>query len=140
MSTPAALAAKKMFATSTKTATFLLTMTPWKSYGARPARSRCSAEPWSYAARGASHRGHGSLVSRTGRGEPLRRPAADRRRIVRAGCLHQGAALVAGRADDLLEEGVRHSVGVMVGIDDQKVDGADVSTCTDGWSKSQDGP
>ena len=35
-----------------------------------------------------------------------------------------GAALVAGRADGLLEEGIRDPVGVVVGVDDQEVDRA----------------
>src|SRR5688500_4140455 len=126
MSTPAAFAAKKMFATSTKTATFLLTndsLVRCMALGRRVRAARRSVELG--AARRDSHRGHGSLDARTGERKSLRRPAAQGRRIVRAYCLHEGAAFVARRADEVLEEGVRHAVRIMVGVDDQKIDRAD---------------
>src|SRR5687768_8001006 len=142
MSTPAAFAAKKMFATSTKTATFLLTNDSLGSdvWGSAGAIALLGGALVSDAARRASHRGHGSLDTWTGQRKSLRCPAAEGRRIFRADCLHEGAALVARRADEVLEEGVRHAVRIMVGVDDQEVDRADETTSPDRGSKGQNGP
>ena len=67
-------------------------------------------------------------------------PAGPLRWIARKGGFDDAAALVARRADELLEERVRHSVGVMVGVDDQEIDRADEATGADRGSKGQDGP
>ena len=80
------------------------------------------------------------MDARTGRGEPHGRPATKGRRIVRASCLHDGAALVAGRAESLFEKGLRDPVGVMVGVDDQEIDGADETARSNGRTQGQDGP
>ena len=75
----------------------------------------------------------------TRRGEPQRCPAAQSRWIVRAGRLDLRATLVPGGADDLLEEGIGHSLGIVVWIDDQKVDGPDEATGPHRRPERQDG-
>ena len=92
------------------------------------------------AARSATHRGHRSLETRTGEGKALRRPAVECRRVVWGDGFHEGAAFVARRADEVLEEGVRHAVRIMVGVDDQEIDRADEPTSADRGPKGQDGP
>ena len=67
-------------------------------------------------------------------------PSGQGRRVVRAGCLDDGAALVAGRADGLLEEGAGDPVGVVVGIDDQEVDGPDEAAGAHRRAEGEDGP
>ena len=92
------------------------------------------------AARSASHRGHGSLEARTSEGKALRRPAVECRRVVRADGFHESAALVARRSDEVLQERIRHSVRVMVGVDDQEIDRADEAPGADRGSEGQNGP
>src|SRR5690349_17499369 len=107
-----------MFATSTKTATFLPTVTPWSLVWLVRARRRARAARLplvSDAPRGRTHRGDGSLDPRTGRGEPQRCPAAEDRWIVRSGRVDLGATLVPGRSDDFLEQCSGHPVGIVVG-------------------------
>ena len=70
---------------------------------------------------------------------PMASQRRERRVVLRAGRLDERAALVAGRADDLLDESVRHPVGVVVGIDDQEVDGPDEATRADRRSEREDG-
>src|SRR5262245_28134833 len=129
-----------MFATSTKTATFLPTVTPWSLMDGRCRRVSLLGCPLCLdAPRGGPHRDDGSLDPRTGWGEPQRRPAAEGRRIVRAGRFDLGATLVPGRSDDFLEERSGHPVGIVARIDDQEVDRAHEAAGPDRRTEGQDG-
>ena len=59
--------------------------------------------------------------------EPESFQARPLHRIVRLDRLDDGAALVAGRSKQLLDEGFGDAIGVVAGIDDQEVDGPDDS-------------
>jgi hypothetical protein len=65
-------------------------------------------------------------------------PAGPRRWIVREGCFDDAAALVAGRADELLEERVRDSVHIVTLIHDEEVHGPDVASSPDRRPKRED--
>ena len=52
--------------------------------------------------------------------------------------LDDGTALVAGRSEELLEERLGDSVGVVLRVDDQEVDGADVAAGSDGRPEGED--
>ena len=56
------------------------------------------------------------------------------------GLLPRGCSPCCSPSGRVLEERVGHSVGVMVGVDDQEIDRADETTCADRGSKGQDGP
>src|SRR6266550_2650129 len=127
-----------MFATSTKTATFLLTLTPWIQGFARPARSRSSAGRSCCPTRGGTRRDDGSLDTRTGFSEAHPLPAGKGCRVVRPLGLDHATALVAGRSKQLLEECLGDAVGIVFGIDDQEVDRADVPPGPDGRSERED--
>ena len=76
-------------------------------------------------------------------GRPGRSPSpssGERRGSSGAGRLDDGAALVAGRADDLFDESFGHPIGVVVGIDDQEIDGPDEAAGADRRSEREDGP
>src|SRR5262245_45726759 len=125
-----------MFATSTKTATFLPNWVLSYSFGAtvpigtapglagppRAGPGRCER---------ASHERTGILESDGIQPGPLGR-------IVRASRFDRCAALVGGRSDDLLEEGFRHPVRIGVGGDDEEIDDADVTAGGDGRADRKD--
>src|SRR3954468_21076257 len=98
-----------MFATSTKTATFLLTTTP-RIGRARPPRPNRLLAPSARrsGAEGARH-------VRLGVDEPEPRPPRACIGIVRADGLDDRATLVLRRPQDLLEQGGGHAVRVVVG-------------------------
>ena len=60
------------------------------------------------------------------------------RRVVRLFGLDDGTALVAGRAEQLLEERRGDPVGVVSRVGDQEVDGPDVAAGPDGRSECED--
>ena len=60
------------------------------------------------------------------------------RRVVREVCLDDAAALVACRAEELLQQRVGHAIRVMVGIDHDQVHGADEATGPDGGPEGED--
>ena len=112
-----------MFATSTKTATFLPTVTPWVQLAARPARTRSTAA--TFIRRDARQRLPRSRFvvvavrrrrspSSGGGSDPRDRRAASPRRRYSPCCWPIGAA--PRRAASVI------TVGVVVGIDDQEVD------------------
>src|SRR5512135_1107699 len=99
-----------MFATSTKTATFLDTGSPIP--GGAPARSPGGApRSTGPAAAGSSRRQRASQV-RAEVGESALLPPGPLGGIVRAGRLDRRAALVGGRSEGLREEHLRHRVRI----------------------------
>ena len=64
-------------------------------------------------------------------------PAGPLRRVVREGCLDHGAALVARRPEDLLQERIDEAISVVIGIDHDEVDGPDEATGAHGWPESE---
>src|SRR5204863_7038586 len=113
-----------MFATSTKTATFLPTGTPSGSdRSVLCARDRAFLCP---SCRGAN-RGDGALHHRPGRREPEALPAGALLRITRLLGLDDRAALVVGRTKDLLEEAGGEAIGIMLRVHHQQVHRADVA-------------
>src|SRR6266516_4026462 len=110
-----------MFATSTKTATFLLTCTP----------IRCgAASGWARRLPRSSRHGHGAdgaSDARTLIFESEAFPAGPLRRVVRLRRLDRRAALVRGRSKGLLDERLGHVIGIGRRIDDQQVDRPDVA-------------
>src|SRR3954465_739145 len=93
-----------MFATSTKTATFLPTCTPCRI--SRRARARCrpgAGDP-SRAPRGGPYRRDGSPQEGGREAETLARPAGHAGGIIGRGGLGGRAALVACRADQILRD------------------------------------
>jgi hypothetical protein len=59
-------------------------------------------------------------------------------RVVGQGCLHDAAALVARRSKHLLEERIGDAIRIVIGIDDDEVDGADEAAGTNRGSKRED--
>ena len=59
------------------------------------------------------------------------------RRVVREGRLDDGAALVACRPEELLQQRVGDAIRVMVGIDHDEVHGADEATGPDGRTEGE---
>src|SRR5262245_19146262 len=103
-----------MFATSTKTATFLLTGTPmWCGAAAggvrrRPRSSRPGLRP------------HGASDARALILESETLPAGPFRGFVRLHGLDRGAALVRGRSERFLDERFGDVVGIGGRVDDQE--------------------
>src|SRR5215203_830213 len=115
-----------MFATSTKTATFLPTVTPiWCEPGPlTPAGALCATGC-------GAGRGNGAPERDSGRGEPGALEAGEVRGIGGLRRLDRGATLVARGAQQLLQEGFRHAICVMVRSDDKEVDRAHVAAGRD---------
>jgi hypothetical protein len=65
-------------------------------------------------------------------------PALSRLGIFRGGRLDDGAALVARRPEDLLDEGVHDPIDVMVGVDHEQIDRADVPAGPDRRPQRED--
>lgn len=91
-------------------------------------------------AHGGPDRNHAPFRSRTSFDETVTLPAGPLRRVVCEGRLDDAATLVLGRPDDLLEKRVGHAIGIMPGIDDQEVHGADEAAGTNRRPQGQDGP
>lgn len=87
---------------------------------------------------GGPDRSHLALSPRTGDDEAVTFQAGPLRRVVRKVCLDDAAALVACRAEKLLEQRVGHAIRVMVGIDHDQVHGSDVATGPDRGPESED--
>src|SRR5687768_6070948 len=110
-----------MFATSTKTATFLPTLSPIsrapapesgaRSNGTAPAPGGVDGPP--------EHR----LVVL----EPLALPALLLCRVVRLRRLDRRTSLVCRRSEAFLDEACAHGVGFARRVDDEQVDGSDVA-------------
>src|SRR5215208_5718312 len=110
-----------MFATSTKTATFLPTLSPI-SLGAGAAARR--APGWSAPApRGID----GPPESRLTVHESLALPALVLCRVVRRRRLDRCASLVGRGAKALFDEAVAHGIRFARRVDDEEVDGSDVA-------------
>ena len=90
------------------------------------------------AARDGSRRGHGSLNAGFGCAEAKGFPARRLRGIVRARRFDDSAPLVAGRSNDLLEEGCGDAVDVVFPVDNQEVHRTDETAGTDGRPKGED--
>src|SRR3954449_6647245 len=93
-----------MFATSTKTATFLPTCTPCRISPRARARCRPGAGDPSRAPRGGPYRRDGSPQEGAGEAETLTLPAGEVGGIIGRGGLHGRGALVACRADQILQD------------------------------------
>src|SRR2546426_4291601 len=130
-----------MFATSTNTATFLLTMTPW-SVGRRPAGA-CSQHGWRSmvlaSARGGPLHGDGAIHERTRFLEPAALPAGPLRGVRQPARLDDGAGLVPGRSEDVFEKSVGHPVFVVSRIHHQEVHRSHEAAGSDGWPKREHG-
>src|SRR4051812_8667006 len=126
-----------MFATSTKTATFLLTMTPWVM-GSPGRRDGAARRGCSLGATGGSCRRHDSVDVRTGFAETHPLPAGIGLSVVRPFGFDDGAALVAGRPDQFLQQRLGDPVDVVLRVDDQEVDVADVAAGSNGWPERED--
>src|SRR5258708_32509621 len=110
-----------MFATSTKTATFLPTLSPSSpalspSFGAR----LCCSAP---APCGVDDSPEDRLLVH----EPLALPARVFCRVVRLRRLDRRTSLVGRRSEALLDEAVAHGVRFAHRVDDEQVDGSDVA-------------
>src|SRR5829696_81443 len=110
-----------MFATSTKTATFLPTLSPisWASapsFGARPVLS--APAPGGI---------HDAPENRLSVDESLALPARVLCRIVRLRRLDRRTSLVGRRSEAFLDEAVAHGVRFARRVDDEQVDGSDVA-------------
>src|SRR5215208_2295633 len=110
-----------MFATSTKTATFLPTLSPisWASapsFGARPVLS--APAPGGI---------HDAPKNRLSVDESLALPARVLCRIVRLRRLDRRTSLVGRRSEAFLDEAVAHGVRFARRVDDEQVDGSDVA-------------
>src|SRR5579859_3043231 len=126
-----------MFATSTKTATFLPTLTPiWCWTQCRRADAAWLARSTDATAGSGGH--DGPLDGRSRFDESLVLPTGAYGGVLRLRRLHDGAALVLGRAEDLLEEGRRQPVRIVVGVEDEEVDRADVTAGPDRWTEGED--
>src|SRR5579862_3387601 len=127
-----------MFATSTKTATFLPTLTPMSCVlgagAAGAARRRSSADLASGGPAGRHRPGH----ERATLAESSILPAGSLAGIIWERRLDDGAALVARGTEDLLEQVVGDARCVGVLIDGQQVDAADVTTSPHGRTQGQD--
>src|SRR5829696_2978453 len=122
-----------MFATSTKTATFLPTLSPisWASapsFGARPVLS--APAPGGI---------HDAPENRLSVDESLALPARVLCRIVRLRRLDRRTSLVPRRSEALLDEAVAHGVRFARRIDDEQVDGSDVAACANRRSDREHG-
>src|SRR5829696_8029932 len=122
-----------MFATSTKTATFLPTLSPisWASapsFGARPVLS--APAPGGI---------HDAPENRLSVDESLALPARVLCRIVRLRRLDRRTSLVGRRPEALLDEAVAHGVRFARRVDDEQVDGSDVAPSANRWSDREDG-
>src|SRR5512143_503416 len=114
-----------MFATSTKTATFLPTWSPisldaragWRSSGSAPAPGGIHDVPED---RRAVH-------------ESLALPARVLCRVVRLRRLDRRTSLVGRRSEALLDEAVAHGVRFARRVDDEQVDGSDVAARANRW-------
>src|SRR5215203_5222797 len=126
-----------MFATSTKTATFLLTMTPWVM-DSPSRRDDAARRDRSLSATRGSGRGHDPMDVWTGFAEAHPLPACVGVRVVGPFGFDDGAALVAGRPDKFLQERLGDPVDVVRGIDDQEVDVADEPAGSNGRSECED--
>src|SRR6185503_12256982 len=112
-----------MFATSTKTATFLPTLSPIPCPGPR---RRGGARPnWSTPAPGGID---GPPENRLLVLESLALPALQLCRVLRLGRLDRRTTLVARRLEALLDEACTHGVRCARRVDDEQVDDADVAT------------
>jgi hypothetical protein len=65
-------------------------------------------------------------------------PECPRGRLLGGDGLDETAALVTGRPDDLLEEGLRDALRVMFRVDGDEIDRSDVAAGPDGWSEGED--
>src|SRR5690349_10283317 len=111
-----------MFATSTKTATFLLTLSPIPCL---ELRRRCGARSnWSAPAPGGID---GPPEDRLLVLESLALPALQLCRILRLGRLDRRTALVARRLEALLDEACAHGVRCARRVDDEQIDDPDVA-------------
>src|SRR5665213_97834 len=112
-----------MFATSTKTATFLPTMTPQSGF--EVIRRRVPLldviDLDLGTARGGPIRGHGSFDEGRRHIEAHAFPPAAFVRIVRPRGLDDGAAFVAGGTQKLLEERRTDAIDIATGIDQEPV-------------------
>src|SRR5215207_8962629 len=109
-----------MFATSTKTATFLPTLSPISSgVGAASARARISAPAPGWIDRPPENR---LLVD-----EALALPAHMLCRVVRLRRLDRRTSLVGRRPEAFLDEAVAHGVRFARRVDDEQIDGSDVA-------------
>src|SRR6266566_5199883 len=129
-----------MFATSTKTATFFPTLTPCLLGFGRRRRDHAARRHRSIAAAplGGPDRGHLALSARTGLDETVTLEAGPLRQIVWQGHFHEGAALVACRPEDLLQERVDDAIRVVVRIDHDEIYRADEAAGLDRGSKRED--
>src|SRR5438552_2623889 len=109
-----------MFATSTKTATFLLTLSPIPCWA--PAAE--TAHPMSAPTPSGIH---GSPEDRLLVPESLALPAFQLCRVFRHLRLDRRTTLVACRLEALLDEACAHGVRCARRVDDEQVDGADIA-------------
>src|SRR6185503_12867490 len=112
-----------MFATSTKTATFLPTLSPIRSVGLRHQWRRAPA-PSASAPGGID----GSPEDRLLVLESLALPALQLCRVLRLGRLDRRTTLVARRLEAILDEACAHGIRCARRVDDEQVDDADVAT------------
>src|SRR6185369_3184168 len=122
-----------MFATSTKTATFLPTLSPisWASapsFGARPFLS-------APAPGGIDE----SPEDRLFVDEPLAHPARVLCRVVRLRRLDRRTSLVPRRSEAFLDEAVAHGVRFARRVDDEQVDGSDIAAGANRRPDREDG-
>src|SRR5438552_3411344 len=110
-----------MFATSTKTATFLLTLSPIPLVGRRPLRRRARMSAPS------PGRVDGPPEDRLLVDEALALPALQLCRVFRHLRLDRRTTLVACRLEALLDEACTHGVRCARRVDDEQVDGPDVA-------------
>ena len=78
------------------------------------------------------------MDARTGFTETHPLPARERVSVVRPLGFDDGAALVAGRSDKLLQQGFCDAVDVVLRVDDEEVDRADVAAGSNGGPKRKD--
>src|SRR6185369_9273022 len=107
-----------MFATSTKTATFLLTLSPMCSVGCEPAARPSTPAPGGI---------DGSPQNRLLVLESLALPALELCRCLRHRRLDRRTALVARRLEALLDEACAHGVQCARRVDDEQIDDPDVA-------------
>src|SRR5437867_4845434 len=110
-----------MFATSTKTATFLPTLSPIPVLGAGAVWARAR---WSAPAPGGID---GPPENRLLVLESLALPALQLRRVLRLRRLDRRTSLVGRRLEAILDEARAHGVRCARRVDDEQVDGSDVS-------------
>src|SRR5258706_10438201 len=110
-----------MFATSTKTATFLPTLSPipWSGVGAAKARA-----PFSTPAPGGID---GPPENRLLVLESLALPALQLCRVLRLRCLDRRTTLVGRRFEAILDEARAHGVRCARRVDDEQVDDSDIA-------------